>query len=111
MLSVRHINQTSKNVAGTTFNMIILQDELSINLTVEVSHETQIKGHRIHKNISTPHLEVQCKPENVVHKHPVCLKNGNGGTIGHLKKVKSGCFAKVVFYYLQRSHSETKCTG
>ena len=31
-------------------NKIVLQDELPIILTVEISHETQIKGHHVYKD-------------------------------------------------------------
>ena len=65
-------------MAANIINKIVLQDELPIILTVEISHETQIKGHHIYKDIWAPelseHLEVQCEPENPVDKYAVCLK-------------------------------------
>ena len=68
-------------MAANIINKIVLQDELPIILTVEISlkwNETQIKGHHVYKDIWAPelseHLEVQCKPENSVDKYAVCLK-------------------------------------
>ena len=49
-------------MAENIIKKIVLQDELPIILAVEISHETQIKGHHVYKNIWTPelgeHLEV-----------------------------------------------------
>ena len=101
-------------MTANVINKIVLQDELPIILTVETSHETQIKEHHVYKDIWAPelgeHLEVQCKPENPVDKYPVCLKTRNGTIVGHLKKGKSGRFAKTIFYYL-RSHPQANCTA
>ena len=38
-------------MATNIINKIVLQDELLIILTVEIFHETQIKGHHIYKDI------------------------------------------------------------
>ena len=101
-------------MAANIINKIVLQDELPIILTVEISHETEIKGHPVYKDIWAPelgeHLEVQCEPENPVDKYAVCLKTSNGTIVGHLKKGKSGRFAKTIFYYLG-SHPQAKCTA
>ena len=101
-------------IAANIINKIVLQDELPIILTVEISHETQIKGHHVYKDIWAPelgeHLEVQCEPENPVDKYAVCLKTSNGTIVGHLKKKKSESFAKTIFYYL-RSHPQANCTA
>ena len=101
-------------MATNITDKILLQDELPIILIVEISHETQIKGHHVYKEIWTPelgeYLEVQCEPENPVDKYAVCLKTSNGTTVGHLKKGKSGRFAKTIFYFL-RSHSQASCTA
>ena len=95
-------------------NMILLQDELPIILTVEISHETEIKGHHVYKDIWTPelgeHLEVKSEQENPVDRFAVCLKAKNGKTVGHLKKGRSGRFAKTISYYL-RSHNQANCTA
>ena len=100
-------------MAANIINKIVLQDELPIILTVEISHETQIIGHHVYKDIWAPelgqHLEVQCEPENPVRKYAVCLKTSNGTIVGHLKKGRSGHFAKTTFYYL-RSHPQANCT-
>ena len=59
-------------MAENIIDMIVLQDKLKIIPTVEITHETQIKGHHTYKSIRTPHLEVQRKLENVGDKYPVC---------------------------------------
>ena len=41
-------------MAANIINKIILQDELPTILTVEISHETQIKGHHLYKDIWAP---------------------------------------------------------
>ena len=38
------------------------------------------------------------------------LKTSKGTIVGHLKKGKSGRFAKAIFYYL-RSHPQANCTA
>ena len=72
------------------------------------------EGLHVYKDIWAPelgeHLEVQCEPENLVDKYVVCLKTSNGTIVGHLKKGKSGRFAKTIFYYL-RSHPQANCTA
>ena len=101
-------------MAANVINKIVLQDELPIILTVEISHETQIKGHHVYKDIWAPelgeHLEVQCEPENPVDTFAVCLKTSTETIVGHLEKGKSGRFAKTIFYYL-RSHPQANCTA
>ena len=101
-------------MAANSINKIVLQDELPIILTVEIPYETQIKGHHVYKDIWAPelveHLEVQYEPENPVDKYTVCLKTSNGTIVGHLKKGKSGRFAKTIFYYL-RNHPQANCTA
>ena len=82
--------------------------------SLQLKFHTKLKGHHVYKNIWAPelaeHLEVQCKPENPVDKYAVCLKTSNGTIVGHLKKGKSGRFAKTIFYYL-RSHPQANCTA
>ena len=94
-------------MAANIINKIVLEDELPIIFTVEIPHETQIKGHHMYKEIWAPelgeHLGVQCNPETSADKYAVCLKTSNGTIVGHLKKGKPGRFAKTIFYYL-RSH-------
>ena len=43
-------------MATNITDKILLQDELPIILIVEISHETQIKGHHVYKEIWTPEL-------------------------------------------------------
>ena len=63
----------------------VLHHELPIIPTVEISHETQIKGRHVYKNIWTlelgENLEVQFEPENPVDKYAVCLKIDNGALV------------------------------
>ena len=56
------------------------------------------------------HLEVYYEPENTADKYAICVKTGNGAIVGHLKKGRTGRFAKTIFYYL-RSHPEAKYTA
>ena len=90
-------------MVANIINKIVSQNELPITLTVEISHEAQIEGHHVYKDIWAPelseHLEVQCEPENHVDKYAVYLKTSNGTIAVDLKKGKSGRFAKTVFHY------------
>ena len=101
-------------MAANIINKIVLQDELPIILTVEIPHQTQIKGHHVYKDKWATelceHLGVQCDPENSADKYAVCLKTSNGTIVGHSKKGKSGHFANTIFYYL-RSHPRANCTA
>ena len=101
-------------MADNIIYKIVSQDELGIIFTVEIFNETQIKGHHVYKNTWThetlhiykntwtlelrEHLEVQCETENPVDKYVVYLKTGIGATVGHLKKRKSGRFAKFIYF-------------
>ena len=40
------------------------------------------------------------EPSNVVDKYAVCVFN-DGEVVGHLKRGKSGRFAKIIFYFLE----------
>ena len=88
-------------MAANIINKIVLQNELPFILAVEISLETEIKGHHVYKDIWAPelgeHLEVQCEPENPVDKYAFCLKTSNRTIVGHLKKEKSGRFTKTMF--------------
>ena len=88
-----------------TTETICIQDELPITLITSMDLETFITGHHIYKNIWTPQLdeqlEVSTEPDN-----PVDKKNQN--IVGHLKKGKTGRFAKTLFYFL-RSDPYSKC--
>ena len=42
-------NGSKSRKASHIINMIVLQEELPIILIVEITHETQMKGHQTHK--------------------------------------------------------------
>ena len=94
-----------------TTETICVQDELPITLITSMDLETFIKGHHIYKNIWTPQLdellEVTTEPDNPVDKFAVAVKK-NQNIVGHLKKGKTGRFAKTLFYFL-RSDPYSKC--
>ena len=94
-----------------TTEIICIQDELPITLITSMDLETFIKGHQIYKNIWTPQLdellEVSTEPDNPLDKFAVAVKK-NQNTVGHLKKGKTGRFAKTLFYFL-RSDPYLKC--
>ena len=91
-------------MAANIINKIVLQEELPIILTVEISHETQIKVHIVYKDIWAPelgeHLEVQCEPENPVDKYAVCLKTSKRTTVGHLKKKENLCVSQRPYFII-----------
>lgn len=94
-----------------TTDTICIQDELPITLITSMDLETFIKGHHIYKNIWTPQLdellEVSTESDNPVDKFAVAVKK-NQNIVGHLKKGKTGRFAKTLFYFL-RSNPDSKC--
>ena len=94
-----------------TNETIYIQDELPITLITSMDLETFIKGHHIYKNIWTPQLdellEVSTELDNPMDKFVVTVKK-NQNIEGHLKKGKTGRFAKTLFYFL-RSDSYSKC--
>ena len=94
-----------------TTKIICIQDELPVTLITSMDLETFIKGHHIYKNIWTPQLdellEVSTEPDNPVDKFAVAVKK-NQNIVGHLKKGKTGRFAKTLFYFL-RSDPYSKC--
>ena len=98
-------------MAANIINKIVLQDELTIILTVEISHETQIKGHHVYKDIWAPemgqHLDVQCEQENPVNKYAVFLKTSNGTIVGLLKKGKSGASQRSYFIIYEVTLKQT----
>ena len=105
----------SKNMADkNAIEKILSQDDLPIIVISQMLHKTEIKGHHVYKDVWSPEmgeeLEVHCEPDNVVDKYAVCLKTKDGKIVGHLKKGKSGRFAKTIFYFL-RSHAEAGCTA
>ena len=84
---------------------IISQDDLPIIVISQMLHKTEIKGHHVYKDVWSPEmgeeLEVHCEPDNVVDKYAICLKTKDGKIVGHLKKGKSGRFAKTIYYFYE----------
>lgn len=66
--------------------------------------DSHIKGYHAYKDTWVPkvneELRTRTEPENVVDKYAVCVLLGEDA-VGHLKKGKSGRFAKTVFYFLR----------
>ena len=66
--------------------------------------DSYIKGFHEYKEIWTPTMEQALKaipePKNVVDKYAVCVMLGDE-IVGHLKKGRTGRFAKTVFYFLR----------
>jgi hypothetical protein len=54
-------------------------------------------------------LKAVPEPKNVVDKYAVCVMLGDE-IVGHLKKGRTGCFAKTVFYFL-RADEKGSCTA
>ena len=54
-------------------------------------------------------LKAVLEPENVVDKYALCVMLGDE-IIGHLKKGRTGRFAKTVFYFL-RADEKGSCTA
>ena len=93
-----------------TTETICIQDELPITLITSMDLETFIKGHHIYKNIWTPQLdellEVSTEPDNPVDKFAVAVKK-NQNIVGHLKKGKTGRFAKTLLFFCVVTHTRS----
>ena len=75
--------------------------------------DSYIKGYHEYREIWTPAMEQALKavpePKNVVDKYVVCVMLGDK-IVGHLKKGRTGRFAKTVFYFL-RADEKGSCTA
>ena len=82
-----------------TSEQICLQNNLPVIITSNLILHNYIKGHHVYKDICTP-----CIGENVTAErepdNAVCVKKDKK-LVGHLKKGKSGRFAKTLFYFLK----------
>lgn len=74
--------------------------------------DSHVKGYHAYQNEWVPvvneNLRARTEPENVVDKYAVCVLSGED-VVGHLKKGKSGRFAKTVFYFL-RGDKDGSCS-
>ena len=75
--------------------------------------DSYVKGYHEYQGIWVPKvnekLRTQTEPENTVDKYAVCVLLDEE-VIGHLKKGKTGRFAKTVFYFLRADKSINSCT-
>jgi len=74
--------------------------------------DSHVKGYHVYQNEWVPvvneKLRTRTEPENVVDKYAVRVLSGED-VVGHLKKGKSGRFAKTVFYFL-RGDKDGSCS-
>ena len=76
----------------------------------EFETESVIKGYHAYMNDQTPisgeNLSTHPVPENEIDKYAVAIIE-DAQVIGHLKKGKTGRYAKIVFYFLRVNRMNT----
>ena len=86
---------------------------LDDNIYSSFKMDSHIKGYHDYKDIWTPSpnemLKAVPEPTNVVDKYAVCVLIGEV-IVGHLKKGKTGRFAKTIFYFL-RADEKGSCAA
>ena len=84
--------------------------EISQLITIEFETESVIKGYHAYMNDWTPilgeNLSTRSEPENEIDKYAVAITK-DARVIGHLKKGKTGRYAKTVFYFLRANLMNT----
>ena len=84
--------------------------EISQLITIEFETESVIKGYHAYMNDWTPilgeNLSTRSEPENEIDKYAVAITKDTR-VIGHLKKGKTGRYAKTVFYFLRANLMNT----
>ena len=84
--------------------------EISQLITIEFETESVIKGYHTYMNDWTPilgeNLSTRSEPENEIDKYAVAITK-DARVIGHLKKGKTGRYAKTVFYFLRANLMNT----
>ena len=84
--------------------------EISLLITIEFETESVIKGYHAYMNDWTPilgeNLSTRSEPENEIDKYAVAITK-DARVIGHLKKGKTGRYAKTVFYFLRANLMNT----
>ena len=84
--------------------------QISQLITIEFETESVIKGYHTYMNDWTPilgeNLSTRSEPENEIDKYAVAITK-DARVIGHLKKGKTGRYAKTVFYFLRANPMNT----
>ena len=84
--------------------------EMPLVINKEFETESVIKGYHAYMNDCTPilgeNLSIRPEPENKIDKYAVAVTK-NARVIGHLKKGKTGRYAKTVFYFLRANPMNT----
>ena len=87
-----------------------LSYQISQLITIEFETESVIKGYHTYMNDWTPilgeNLSTRSEPENEIDKYAVAITK-DARVIGHLKKGKTGRYAKTVFYFLRANLMNT----
>lgn len=93
-------------------SIICVQNELPIIKLEEYRLTSYVKGYHVYKDTWKPKigdkLMTKREPENITDKFAVSVVDEKDVVIGHLKKGKSGKFAKLFSYYLKNEYSS--CT-
>ena len=93
--------ETSIEIFGKN---ISLSYEISLVIVREFKCESMIKGYHAYMNDWTPvlgeSLQTRPEPENEIDKYAVAVTKDEK-VIGHLKKGKTGRYAKTIFYFLR----------
>ena len=63
-------------------------------------------GHHVYKDVWTPTIGEKFEPNNIKGYDTVCVQK-DGLMVGHLMLGKTGCFARIIFYFL-RGHTNSK---
>jgi len=95
------------DICGLKFS---LSDEIPLIVIKEFETETVIKGYHAYMNYWKPilgeNLSTRPEPENEIDKYAVAVTKG-ARVVGHLKKGKTGRYAKTVFYFLRANPMNT----
>ena len=93
--------ETNVEVCG---KKIPLSYEISLVIIREYKCESMIKGYHVYMSEWTPvlgeSLRTRPEPENEIDKYAVAVTKDDK-VIGHLKKGKTGRYAKTIFYFLR----------
>ena len=98
----------SSQASDSTDSTVMATHHERTNSLSSFKKDSYIKGYHEYKETWTSTMEQVLKavpePKNVVDKYPVCVMLSDE-IVEHLKKGRSGRFAKTVFYFL-RAYSE-----
>lgn len=83
---------------------ISLSYEIPLSVVRQFKCESMVKGYHAYMNEWTPvigeSLQTRPEPENEIDKYAVAVTKDDK-VIGHLKKGKTGRYAKTIFYFLR----------